>query len=106
MLRRIAHRGPDDEFLVFGRRFTLRARRLAILDVEGGRQPLSNETGTVCAAQNGELYNFPELRPALEAKRHRFRTRTDTEVIPHLYEDSGSDFPPRLLGMFAIALWD
>jgi len=106
MLRRIAHRGPDDEFLVSGRRFTVGARRLAILDVEGGRQPLSNETGTVWAAQNGELYNFPELRPALEAKGHRFRTRTDTEVIPHLYEDWGTDFPARLLGMFAIALWD
>jgi asparagine synthase (glutamine-hydrolysing) len=106
MLRRIAHRGPDDEFLVSGRQFTLGARRLAILDVEGGRQPLSNETGTVWAAQNGEIYNFLELRPSLEAKGHRFRTRTDTEVIPHLYEEWGTEFPARLLGMFAIALWD
>jgi asparagine synthase (glutamine-hydrolysing) len=106
MLRRIAYRGPDDEFLVSGSRFTLGARRLSILDVEGGRQPLSNEAGTVWAAQNGELYNFPELRPALEAKGHRFRTRTDTELIPHLYEDWGAEFPSRLLGMFAIAVWD
>ena len=106
MLRRIAYRGPDDEFLVSGPRFTLGARRLSIIDVEGGRQPLSNETGTVWAAQNGELYNFPELRPALEAKGHRFRTRSDTEIIPHLYEDWGAEFPSRLLGMFGIAVWD
>ena len=106
MLRRIAYRGPDDEFLVSGPRFTLGARRLSIIDVEGGRQPLSNETGAVWAAQNGELYNFPELRPALEAKGHRFRTRSDTEIIPHLYEDWGAEFPSRLLGMFAIAVWD
>src|SRR5215831_101906 len=106
MLRRIAYRGPDDEFLVSGPRFTLGARRLSIIDVEGGRQPLSNETGTVWAVQNGELYNFPDLRPALEAKGHRFRTRTDTEIIPHLYEDWGAGFPSRLLGMFAIAVWD
>jgi len=106
MLRRIAYRGPDDEFLVSGPRFTLGARRLSILDVEGGRQPLSNETGTVWATQNGELYNFPELRPALESKGHHFRTRTDTEIIPHLYEDWGAEFPSRLLGMFAIAVWD
>jgi asparagine synthase (glutamine-hydrolysing) len=106
MLRRITYRGPDDEFFVSGSRFTLGARRLSILDVEGGRQPLSNETGTVWAAQNGELYNFPELRAALEAKGHRLRTRNDTEIIPHLYEDWGAAFPSRLLGMFAIALWD
>jgi asparagine synthase (glutamine-hydrolysing) len=106
MLRRIAYRGPDDEFLVSSPRFTLGARRLSILDVEGGRQPLSNEAGTVWAVQNGELYNFPELRPALEAKGHQFRTRTDTEVIPHLYEDWGAEFPSRLLGMFALAVWD
>jgi asparagine synthase (glutamine-hydrolysing) len=106
MLRRIAYRGPDDEFLVSGPRFTLGTRRLSIQDVEGGRQPLSNETGSVWAAQNGELYNFPELRPGLEAKGHRFRTRTDTEIIPHLYEDWGAELPSRLLGMFAIAVWD
>jgi asparagine synthase (glutamine-hydrolysing) len=106
MLRRIPYRGPDDEFLVSGPHFTLGARRLSIIDVEGGRQPLSNETGTVWAVQNGELYNFPELRPALEAKGHRLRTRGDTEIIPHLYEDWGAEFPSRLLGMFAIAVWD
>jgi asparagine synthase (glutamine-hydrolysing) len=106
MLGRLAHRGPDDEFLVSGRRFTLGARRLAIIDPEGGRQPLSNEAGNVWAAQNGELYNFPEVRPSLEAKGHRLRTRTDTEIIPHLYEDWGPAFPERLSGMFAVAVWD
>jgi asparagine synthase (glutamine-hydrolysing) len=106
MLGRLAHRGPDDQFLVSGRHFTLGARRLAILDVEGGRQPLSNEAGNVWAVQNGELYNFPELRPALESKGHRLRTHTDTEIIPHLYEDWGTDFPSQLRGMFAIAVWD
>jgi asparagine synthase (glutamine-hydrolysing) len=106
MLSRLAHRGPDDQFLVSGRRFTLGARRLSILDPEGGRQPLSNEMGTVWAAQNGELYNFPELRPELESRGHRFRTHTDTEMLPHLYEETGEGFPERLRGMFAIALWD
>src|SRR6266849_6009535 len=106
MLARLVHRGPDDEFLVSGTRFTLGARRLAIIDPEAGRQPLSNESGTVWAVQNGELYNFPVLRPGLEAKGHRFRTHSDTEIIPHLYEDWGPDYPSRLLGMFAIAVWD
>jgi len=106
MLGRLAHRGPDDQFLVSGRQFTLGARRLAILDPEGGRQPLSNEIGTVWAAQNGELYNFPELRPWLEARGHRFRTHTDTEILPHLYEEDGGDFPRRIKGMFAVGLWD
>jgi asparagine synthetase B (glutamine-hydrolysing) len=105
MLNRVALLGPDDEFLVS---ITLHPRGPLSEHphAEGGRQPLSNETGTVWAAQNGELYNFPELRAALEAKGHRLRTRNDTELIPHLYEDWGAAFPSRLLGMFAIALWD
>jgi asparagine synthase (glutamine-hydrolysing) len=106
MLARLVHRGPDDEFLVSGTRFTLGARRLAIIDPEAGRQPISNERGTVWAVQNGELYNFPELRPGLEAKGHRFRTHSDTEIIPHLYEDWGPGFVARLSGMFALAVWD
>jgi asparagine synthase (glutamine-hydrolysing) len=106
MLHRLAHRGPDDEFLVSGRRFTLGTRRLAIIGVDDGRQPLSDETGAVWAAQNGELYNLPDLRPRLLAKGHRFRTSTDTELIPHLYEEHGAAFPDALRGMFAIALWD
>ncbi len=106
MLSLLAHRGPDDQFLVSGPCFTLGARRLAILDVKGGRQPLSNEDGSVWVVQNGEIYNFPEIRPLLEAKGHRLRTRTDTEVIPHLYEEWGPTFVSRLNGMFSIALWD
>jgi asparagine synthase (glutamine-hydrolysing) len=106
MLGRLAHRGPDDQFLVSGRRFTLGARRLSILDPEGGRQPLSNETGAIWATQNGEIYNFPELRPALERRGHLFRTHTDTELLPHLFEEHGPSFPERLRGMFALAVWD
>src|SRR5258708_36268137 len=106
MLSRLVHRGPDDQFLVSGRRFTLGARRLSILDPEGGRQPLSNGMGTVWAAQNGELYNFPELRPELQSRAHRLRTHTDTEMLPHLYEETEQGVPARLLGMCAIALWD
>lgn len=106
MLARVAHRGPDDQFLVSGRRFTMGARRLSILDPEGGRQPLSNEMGNVWASQNGELYNFPELRPALEERGHRFRTHCDTELLPHLYEEYGDTFAERLRGMFAVAVWD
>jgi asparagine synthase (glutamine-hydrolysing) len=106
MLQRLAHRGPDDQFLVSGRRFTMGARRLSILDPEGGRQPLSNEMGNVWATQNGEIYNFPELRPELEARAHRFRTHCDTELLPHLYEEHGDAFAERLRGMFAVAVWD
>lgn len=106
MLSRLQHRGPDDHYQVSGPRFTLGATRLAIVDLEGGRQPLSNEASNVWAAQNGEIYNFPELRPELEQSGHLFRTSTDTEVIPHLYEEDGSDFVRRLNGMFALALWD
>lgn len=106
MLARVAHRGPDDQFLVSGRRFTMGARRLSILDPEGGRQPLSNEMGNVWASQNGELYNFPELRPVLEERGHRFRTHCDTELLPHLYEEYGDTFADRLRGMFAVAVWD
>jgi asparagine synthase (glutamine-hydrolysing) len=106
MLGRLGHRGPDDHFLVSGRFFTIGARRLAIIDVEGGRQPLSNETGVIWVCQNGEIYNFLELRSELESRGHRFQSRSDTEVLPHLYEEHGSKFPTRLRGMFAVALWD
>src|SRR5688572_30218483 len=106
MLSRLRHRGPDDDFLVTRAECTLGVRRLSIVDVDGGRQPLANESGTVWAAQNGEIYNFAALRRELEAKGHRFQTRTDTEVIPHLYEDWGAAFPRHLNGMFAVAIWD
>src|SRR3954468_2687688 len=87
MLDTLRHRGPDDRHIVAGDRFALGTARLSIVDVGGGRQPLTNEDGTVTAAQNGELYNFPELRPVLLERGHRLTTRTDTEVLPHLWED-------------------
>jgi asparagine synthase (glutamine-hydrolysing) len=106
MLERLIHRGPDDGHLLTGDRFTIGARRLSIVDLEGGRQPLTNETGSICAAQNGELYNFPELKADLSARGHRFRSRCDTELLPHLYEELGPDFASRIHGMFAVAVWD
>lgn len=106
MLAVMRHRGPDDSWLVSRERFSLGAVRLSILDVAGGRQPLANETGTVWAAQNGELYNFPALRPRLLEAGHRLRTTCDTEVLPHLYEDHGTGLPERIDGMFAVAVWD
>jgi asparagine synthase (glutamine-hydrolysing) len=106
MLASLRHRGPDDGFVLSGDRYTIGARRLSIVDIEGGRQPLANEDGSIVAAQNGELYNFPELREALLEKGHRLRTRTDTEVLPHLWEDHGEELPRHVDGMFALAVWD
>jgi asparagine synthase (glutamine-hydrolysing) len=106
MLSTIVHRGPDDGFVVGTERFALGARRLSIVDVAGGRQPMSNETGTVWAAQNGELYNDPCLRPELVARGHTLHTRCDTELIAHAYEQYGLDLPCHVDGMFAIAVWD
>jgi asparagine synthase (glutamine-hydrolysing) len=106
MLRALAHRGPDDEYAVGDADFGLGARRLAIIDVAGGRQPDADETGTIWAVQNGELYNFHHLRDDLSARGHRLRTRCDTEVLPHLYEEAGERFVEQLDGMFAVAIWD
>ena len=106
MLATLRHRGPDDAFVVGGEAYGLGARRLSIVDVAGGRQPISNESGTVWAAENGELYNYPRLRPHLLANGHTLHTHCDTEVLPHLYEDYGTDLPRHIDGMFAIALWD
>jgi asparagine synthase (glutamine-hydrolysing) len=106
MLATIRHRGPDDEFIVSGNEFTMAAARLSIIDVAGGRQPLTNEDGTVTASQNGEIYNFGILREELRRAGHHLRTRTDTEVLPHLWEDEGCRLPERIDGMFAVALWD
>ncbi len=102
----LVHRGPDDEGYYFDGPIGLGHRRLSIIDLEGGRQPLSNEDGTVWIVFNGEIYNFLELRQELEAAGHRFKTRTDTEVIVHLYEDHGVDCVKQLRGMFAFAIWD
>lgn len=106
MCRTIIHRGPDDEGIHTGPNVALGARRLSIIDLEGGHQPLANEDGTVWVAYNGEIYNFPELKAELEGRGHRFRTRTDTETIVHSYEEWGEDCVRRFRGMFAIALWD
>jgi asparagine synthase (glutamine-hydrolysing) len=102
----IVHRGPDDHGHYLGCGVGLGMRRLSIIDVAGGHQPIANEDETVWLVLNGEIYNFQELRAELEKKGHRFRTRTDTEVIVHLYEDEGPGFFKRLRGMFALALWD
>jgi asparagine synthase (glutamine-hydrolysing) len=102
----IEHRGPDDFGHYLGRGVALGMRRLSIIDVAGGHQPISNEDETVWVVLNGEIYNFQELRSELEQKGHRFRTRTDTEVTVHLYEEEGLEFFRRLRGMFGLALWD
>jgi asparagine synthase (glutamine-hydrolysing) len=102
----IAHRGPDGDGLHVGPGIGLGQRRLAIIDVAGGRQPIYNETGDVAVVFNGEIYNFLEVRAALEARGHRFATRSDTEVIVHGWEEWGAACVERLRGMFAIALWD
>jgi asparagine synthase (glutamine-hydrolysing) len=102
----IEHRGPNDSGTYLGRGIGLGMRRLSIIDVAGGHQPISNEDETVWLVLNGEIYNFEELRAILEKKGHRFRTHSDTEVIVHLYEEEGLAFLKRLRGMFALALWD
>jgi asparagine synthase (glutamine-hydrolysing) len=106
MSRRLRHRGPDSDGIFSENGAILAARRLAIIDLDGGTQPLSNEDGTVVVVQNGEIYNYRELREELLGRGHEFATTCDTEVIAHLYEDHGDSFVERLRGMFAIALWD
>jgi asparagine synthase (glutamine-hydrolysing) len=103
----LAHRGPDDEGFHRDRGLGLAHRRLAILDLSpAGRQPMSNEDGTVWLVYNGQLFGFEPLRARLEQRGHRFRSRTDTEVIVHLYEEDGEGLLSSIDGMFAFALWD
>jgi asparagine synthase (glutamine-hydrolysing) len=106
MLRALAHRGPDDEGVYVGEYAGLGSRRLSIIDLPGGRQPMSNEDGTIWATYNGEIYNYRALRAELLQKGHRFQTESDTEVLVHLYEEVGERCVERLTGMFAFAIWD
>ena len=102
----IRHRGPDDVGSMIAPGVAIGVRRLSIVDVEAGHQPFPNEDETVWAAQNGELYEHERLREQLTSRGHSFTSRCDTEVIPHLYEEHGADFPKHLRGMFSIAVWD
>ena len=102
----LVHRGPDSFGEFSDAAAALAARRLSIIDLETGDQPIANEDGTLHVVQNGEIYNYRELRLELERAGHQFRTRGDTEVLLHLYEQHGEGFAERLRGMFAIAIWD
>src|SRR4051812_17211510 len=106
MTSAIAHRGPDADGFHFAEGIGLGHRRLSIIDLATGDQPLSNEDGTIWVVFNGEIYNFADLRAELERAGHRFRTHTDTEVIVHAYEEWGEQSVERFRGMFAYALWD
>jgi asparagine synthase (glutamine-hydrolysing) len=102
----IAHRGPDDEGVHVDAHVAIGMRRLSIIDVSGGHQPVPNEDRTIWIVFNGEIYNYKELRHELEQRGHVFRTATDTETIVHLYEEYGASAVERLRGMFAFAIWD
>ena len=102
----IARRGPDGEGYLFVDGVGLAMRRLAIIDIDGGWQPVFNEDKSIAVVFNGEIYNYRELRKRLIDRGHTFRTSSDTEVIVHLYEEHGDGFTAHLEGMFAIALWD
>src|ERR1700694_1132437 len=106
MCETIVSRGPDEEGMYVKAGVGLGMRRLSIIDVAGGHQPVHNEDKSVWVVFNGEIYNFPELRKELESRGHRFYTNTDTEVIVHLYEDLGLECVQKLRGMFAFALFD
>src|SRR3954470_8335889 len=102
----LVHRGPDSGGIHLDGPVALGARRLSIIDLAGGDQPIENEDGSCVVVQNGEIYNFPELRRELEREGHVFRTRCDTEVHLHLYERHGPEYARKLRGMFAVAIWD
>jgi asparagine synthase (glutamine-hydrolysing) len=106
MCDRIRHRGPDDEGYHIDGGCAIGMRRLSIIDLGAGRQPMANEDGSVWVVFNGEIYNYGELRRHLEARGHEFRTHSDTETLVHLYEDEGAGGLVRLRGMFAYAIWD
>ncbi|MEK6626042.1 MAG: asparagine synthase (glutamine-hydrolyzing), partial [Bdellovibrionota bacterium] len=102
----LLHRGPDGKSLTFDNIIGLGHRRLSIIDIEGGTQPIYNEDASICVIFNGEIFNFIELRNNLKAQGHVFKTSSDTEVIVHAYEQYGSDFPKYLNGQFSIAIWN
>jgi asparagine synthase (glutamine-hydrolysing) len=106
MSEKLVHRGPDDDGLFQRGPVALAARRLSIIDLDHGHQPIANEDGSVVVVQNGEIYNYRELKRELEGRGHSFKTDCDTEVLVHLYEEHGAAFVERLRGMFAVALWD
>src|SRR5215472_11932714 len=108
MLDRLVHRGPDGEgkYVVLDSSLALGMRRLAIIDLQGGWQPIWNEDRTICVVFNGEIYNYLELSEELRRKGHHFRTRSDTEVLVHLYEEFGEQMTARLRGMFAFCIFD
>jgi len=106
MCTAMTHRGPDDDGVYTDGRTGIGMRRLSIIDVAGGHQPISNESGTVWIVFNGEIYNHADLRKELEPRGHRYRTNSDTETIVHLYEEYGRDCVQHLRGMFAFAIWD
>ena len=106
MLECIRHRGPDDEGRFEAEQVAMGMRRLSIIDLSGGHQPIFNEDHTVAVVFNGEVYNYLELREDLLKRGHRFATNTDTEVLIHLYEDEGTEYLARLNGMFGFAIWD
>src|SRR5580658_5182013 len=106
MAASITHRGPDDEGYYIEGPLGLGFRRLSIIDLAGGHQPMSDVEETVWVIFNGEIYNFPELKQELEAYGHQFRTKSDTEVIVHGYKQWGDDVFNHLNGMFGLAIWD
>src|SRR5712692_6765817 len=106
MNQQIVHRGPDDDGFFLERNVGLAMRRLSIIDIQTGHQPITNEDENLWIVYNGEIYNHQELRKDLEARGHRYRTKSDTETIVHLYEEYGDDCVKRLRGMFAFAIWD
>jgi len=106
MTTALQHRGPDDEGYYTDAGVALGHRRLSIIDLDTGKQPIHNEDESIYVVFNGEIYNFPEIKKDLEEKGHRFYTKTDTEVLVHLYEEMGEQLLERLNGMFAFAIWD
>jgi len=106
MISQLAHRGPDEQSVLAARQAVLGHTRLSILDAEGGRQPMSSRDGSLSITFNGEIFNHGELRDRLRAAGHRFETRSDTEVLLHLYAQYGDACVEQLNGQWAFAIWD